>query len=41
MPRGYVKKIPIFRKCTLYLVLKEPDVWDLASYGSKEKVQTL
>lgn len=43
MPCGYVEKIPIFRKCTLNLVLKELDVWDLASYGSKEreKVQTL
>lgn len=26
MPCGYVEKIPIFRKCTLNLVLKELDV---------------
>ena len=34
---GYVENIPIVRKCTQFLVVKDPNVWNPPSYGSKEK----
>lgn len=36
-PVVMLRKFLFFRKSTLNLVLKELDVWDLASYGSKER----